>query len=315
MNLYKGTLFSLRKTALRGGFGSHMLRGKLASIFICISLFPVWAYSKSLEELRTKARMGEALAQLQLGNLYFAERKNPTLAVYWFRKAAEQNIPQAMYQLAVCLEHGWGVPKDTKTALEYYSRLENTGMKQAAYRKAMLLWNGVFEQVEPQKKQALAALKKLSGEYAPARLALIRIFWNDPALRKTYAEELRELAEKALQETPLDPELLLFNARLNRDGIGAVGNPKRAVELTRKAVAGGSAEAKADLASYLEAGYGCSSDPKKAFELFKEAALAGVPAAQIRYGEHLLAGDYCPHDPVKGREFIQKGKSSVRKTD
>ena len=81
------------------------------------------------------------------------------------------------------------------------------------------------------------------------------------------------------------------------------------------AVAGGSAEAKADLASYLEAGYGCSPDPKKAFELFKEAALAGVPAAQIRYGEHLLAGDYCPHDPVKGREFIQKGKSSVRKTD
>ena len=280
------------------------MKTAIALFFFALAL-PLFAQN----DLRIKALNGDASAQLQLGNRYFTERKNPTLAVYWFRKAAEQNIPQAMYQLAVCLEHGWGVPQDAGTALEYYSRLEKHGMKQASFRKAMLLWNGVFEQVEPQKGQAFQTLKLLADTYAPAKLALLRILWQTPELRKKYGEELRELAEKALKETPLDPEILLFNARLNRDGIGAVGNPRRAVELTRLAVQAGSAEAKADRASYLEAGYGWTPDPKRAFELVKEAALAGVPEAQIRYGEHLLAGDHCPHDPHLGREFIQKGKS------
>jgi hypothetical protein len=196
--------------------------------------------------------------------------------------------------------------------LEYYSRLEKNGMKQAAYRRAILLWQGAFEEFEPQKELALRSLTSLAETYAPARQALIRILWNDPELRKSRSEELRELAEKALAEALPDPEVILINARLHRDGIGAVGNPQKAVELTQKAAFLGNPEAKADLASYLEAGYGCKPDPRKAFELIKEAAQAGVAEALIRYGEHLLAGDYCPHDPVRGREFIEKGKRLLK---
>ena len=280
----------------------------VAVLLLCAFILPV-----SARELRSKALRGDAVAQFQLGSRYFKEQKNPTLAVYWFRKAAEQNIPLALYHLAVCMEYGWGTPKNVKTALEYYSRLEKNGMKQAAYRRAVLLWEGVFEEIEPQKELALRSLTSLAETYAPARQALIRILWNDPELRKSRSEELRELAEKALAEALPDPEVILINARLHRDGIGAVGNPQKAVELTQKAASLGNPEAKADLASYLEAGYGCKPDPRKAFELIKEAALAGVAEALIRYGEHLLAGDYCPHDPVRGREFIEKGKRLLKR--
>ena len=298
----------MQKNTIRISF--EMKRRFLPLLFLALFLFMV--SSAAAQELRSKALQGDAFAQLQLGERY-AERGNLTLAVYWFRKAAEQNIPLALYRLAVCMEHGWGTPKNIKFALECYARLEKAGMNQAAFRRAMLLWNGADGEIEPQKKWAMRQLSRLSASYAPARLEWIRILWSDAELRLQRGDELRELAEKALQETPNDPEIVLFNARLNRDGIGAVGNPQKAVELFQRAAALGSQAAKVDLASCLEAGYGCRPDPSKAFELVKEAALAGVPEAQIRYGEYLLAGDYCPHDPVLGETFIRKGKSASKR--
>ena len=263
----------------------------------------------SAGELREKALAGDAVSQFELGQRYFFQNSNPTLAVYWYRKAAEQGIPLAMFHLAVCMEHSWGTPQNAATALDFYTRVEKVGMKEAGYRRAMLLWNGVFEQVEPDKKTALELLRKYAPDHAPARLALIRIFWNDPALRKEFAAELRRLAEDALKAAPLDPEVQLAVARLCRDGIGAVGDPKRAYELTGRAAGNGLVEAKMELASCLEAGYGCKADPQRAFELVKEAALAGYAPAMERDGEYLLAGDYCPHDPVKGAEFIRNARN------
>lgn len=45
-----------------------------------------------------------------------------TEAVYWFRKAAEQGHPDAMFCLGCCYEDGTGVDQDMEKATELYRR-------------------------------------------------------------------------------------------------------------------------------------------------------------------------------------------------
>jgi TPR repeat protein len=42
--------------------------------------------------------------------------QDPGEAVNWFRKAAEQGLPEAQTMLACCYAEGRGVPKDSATA-------------------------------------------------------------------------------------------------------------------------------------------------------------------------------------------------------
>ncbi|RDV00901.1 tetratricopeptide repeat protein [Trinickia dinghuensis] len=54
-------------------------------------------YQKTLEDTRKEAEQGDAAAQLWLGQMYergFSDvQKNTALALYWYRKAAQQDGP------------------------------------------------------------------------------------------------------------------------------------------------------------------------------------------------------------------------------
>ena len=66
-------------------------------------------------DLFAKAESGEAQAQNELGEAFYAGKRgvarNPVAAVQWFRPAAEQNHPAAQSNLGVCYERGAGVAK------------------------------------------------------------------------------------------------------------------------------------------------------------------------------------------------------------
>jgi TPR repeat protein len=72
-------------------------------------------YSKELAELLAKAETGDAKAQNELGEAFFAGKlgvaKDCAAAVRWFRKAADQNHPAAQSNLGDCYERGDGVAK------------------------------------------------------------------------------------------------------------------------------------------------------------------------------------------------------------
>ena len=48
--------------------------------------------------------------------------KDFTQAVYWYKKAAEQGLPDAQYKLADLYLNGRGVPKDYTQALHLYKK-------------------------------------------------------------------------------------------------------------------------------------------------------------------------------------------------
>jgi uncharacterized protein len=68
--------------------------------------------------------MGDAKSQERLGAAFFLGKggltKDEVEAVKWFRKAAEQNLADAQYNLGVCYDSGEGVAKDEVEAYKWW---------------------------------------------------------------------------------------------------------------------------------------------------------------------------------------------------
>ena len=54
--------------------------------------------------------------------------KNPEKVLFWLNKAAEQNFPEAQYNLGLMYDSGNYVTKDRKKALEFYQLAAKSGL-------------------------------------------------------------------------------------------------------------------------------------------------------------------------------------------
>ncbi len=285
-------------------------------------LLPPSAAADDLTEdpLRHAAQQGDMAAQLKLGDEFFFGRgdrtRNPELAVYWFRRAAEQGSAEAAYNLGVCLEHGWGVEQSRIRALEMYAKAAGAGRPEAELRRALLLFHGVpaetlssgpLPAVEADRQEALTTLRRLARSgFAPARQELAKLLLGIPELRGEFGAEIRTNLEELAALPDAEAETLLLLADCLREGIGGTSDFERMTLLLGRAAALGNPEAKARYAEALEYGLGCSPDRAKAFQLIREAADAGNPRAQVRFGDACLSGEFVPHDPVAAFGWFEK---------
>ena len=86
------------------------------------------------ELLRQSAELGHVWAQLFYGRFLckgIGTALDPKSAVEWFRKAADQNSPDAFYELGVCYENGEGVEKNLDEALTWYRKAVDGGFEGA----------------------------------------------------------------------------------------------------------------------------------------------------------------------------------------
>ena len=90
-----------------------------------------WAYQRCLpaaEEGNPKAQVLVGMALMTgVGVL-----KNPELGVYWFKRAADQNYPGGMYQLALSKLAGLGTPEDEKGGMALMQKAAQAGSQRAA---------------------------------------------------------------------------------------------------------------------------------------------------------------------------------------
>ncbi len=88
------------------------------------------AFWSKFDALYDHALFGEADAQNELGEMYFAGdviERDYSHAVYWFREAFEQNYPAAIYNLGVCYRDGLGAEKNEAVAQSLFRQAENLG--------------------------------------------------------------------------------------------------------------------------------------------------------------------------------------------
>src|SRR6266481_3770679 len=119
---------------------------------------------KVLAEIRAGADKGDAKAQYELARAFFSGTlgvaKDEAEAVKWFRKAAEQNVADAQYNLGVCYANGQGVTEDAAEAVKWFRKAAEQNLADAQYNLGVCYDSGegvAKDEVEAYKWWLLAA--------------------------------------------------------------------------------------------------------------------------------------------------------------
>ena len=266
------------------------------------------------DPLRLAARNGDVQAQQRLGEQYFYGRnrsRNFTLAALWFRKAAEQQNPVAMFDYAMCLENGLGVEKNSYDAFLLYQKAFRNGVQAAGLRVAAIYMSGLpggtgdkpTPPVLSDRDKALEIYERLRSEkYIPAWRELANWYLAIPADERD-DDDLRKVFQYAKYAAENGDAI---GMRLLGDcyfiGIGCTRSEKSMFEWMDRAARHGDLEAVSKVAYCYEYGQGVTPDDAKAYELYVQAAMGGHPMALYKLGEFYSAGRYVKIDPVKAVE-------------
>ena len=93
---------------------------------LTLSVFGDALFDKTLKE----AKNGDALAQVNLGNMYRKGEGVPedlVESVKWYRKSAEQGNALGQFNLGRMYDNGDGVPKDDVEAVKWYRKSAEQG--------------------------------------------------------------------------------------------------------------------------------------------------------------------------------------------
>lgn len=143
-----------------------MIRQKLVVgmlvFLLCLPLGSMGAQPPDIASLKAGALAGDAWAQLNLGAAYdhglAGVEENPPMAVAWYRKAAEQGLDKAQFNLAHCLATGHGTAQDFVQARFWMHKAAEQGMPDAQFLIGVLLADGLGG--EPDRAAARAWLRK-----------------------------------------------------------------------------------------------------------------------------------------------------------
>jgi len=116
-------------------FGAGLITGALA------------AGQPTAEELRSAAEAGDPWAQLNLGAAYdhglAGMPRDPRRAVTWYRRAAEQGLAKAQFNLAHCLVTGCDGTTDPAEARRWMRRAAEQDMADAQFLYGVMLAEGL----------------------------------------------------------------------------------------------------------------------------------------------------------------------------
>ena len=203
--------------------------------------------SKKLADYIDSARKGDASAQFEAGYCYYyglGTSVDYAEAVYWYRKAADQNHRVALNNLGFCYELGKGVSKNNYEALRYYRKSADLGNSIAqcnlglCYEFGRGVTKDVYEAVKWYRKSAENG--NVRGQY---RLG-----------------------------------------RCYENAIGVSKDDSEAMKWYRKSAENGNIDAMNSLGCYYYNGTVVARDYNEAFRWFKKSADAGHSSAQYNMG-------------------------------
>ncbi len=119
-------------------------------------------YAAALREWRPLAEQGHAVAQNNLGVMYFNGQgvaQDYAEALKWYSKAAEQGHAQAQYNLGVMYANGQGVAQDKVQAHMWLNLADRQGFESAAIIRDRVAGMMTFKQ--------FAEAQKLAREWKP----------------------------------------------------------------------------------------------------------------------------------------------------
>ena len=173
------------------------------------------ALYRSMAENQKKAEAGDAAAMAALAEGYMGlggsldqagSGKDYKLCLQWAQKAVDAGCAAGYWPLALAYEHGRGVPKNDKKAVELYRKGAEGGNAPCQHSYGCRLMTG--ESVGKDIKQAIALFEKSADQgYALANRSLGYMYEQGEVVEPDFDKELLYF-ERACQARPDDAELL-----------------------------------------------------------------------------------------------------------
>src|SRR5262249_864879 len=102
-------------------------------------------YAAAMSWYRKAADQGLAKAQFNLGSMYYDGLGVPqdfAAAVSWYGKAADQGLATAQFNLGSMYYHGLGVPQDFAAAASWYRKAADQGLAKAQFNIGIMYVKG-----------------------------------------------------------------------------------------------------------------------------------------------------------------------------
>ena len=246
---------------------------------------------KLLADLRAKAEQGDVYSQFELGNIFYSGNslvaKDYGEAVKWFRKAADQDLSGAQYNLGVCYGSGHGLTKNPVEAVKWYLKAAELNFAQAQHNLAFCYQHGLG--VAKDESEALKWYRRAANlGHAPAQCNLGLCYDNGQGVAKDYVEAAKWYRRAAEQNMPQAQ----YNLGVSYDnGHGVAKDMTEAAKWLRKAAEQNLAEAQFNLGTCYLHGEGVIKDESEAVRWFRKAADQNYAPAQFNLGICYSKGD------------------------
>ena len=258
---------------------------------------------KLLADIRTKAEKGDLQSQFELGKTFYNGRlgvaKDYVEAVKWFRKAAEQSVAEAQFNLGLCYERGRGVVKDEAEAVKWYRKAAEQNCPDAQYNLGVCCKKGrgvakdVVEAVKWYRKAA-------EQNYAEAQKGLGVCYHDGEGVAKDYVEAVKWF-RKAAEQNYAEAQYNLGLCYLNGEGV--VKDEAEAIKWYRRAAEQNLAAGQCGLGGCYYYGQGVVKDYAEAVKWFRKAVEQNDAEAQYNLGLCYVSGEGVAKDYVEAYKW------------
>ncbi|MGE5365254.1 MAG: tetratricopeptide repeat protein [Bacteroidota bacterium] len=196
-------------------------------------------------ELITEANRGNAIAQHTLGLCYlngFSFPADTQKAVYWIKKAADNNLPAAHYNYGVMLYNGTGVDWNPFEAYKHVMRAASVKMKEALYLAGIFYTDNLVVPRDDKKAQYYfdSFADTLHKKPDTTGSNVSEVIVDSQSI--TIAREIQELANKDADYNSYGNMLIqrLFSGKITKDFSEIIKDTAVYRKITEQAAAGNS---------------------------------------------------------------------------
>lgn len=277
------------------------MKTKLVALLLVVFGMNMQAQNDSINNILTKAKQGDAVAQNEVGMWYYTGKNNVKqdykVALQWWAHAAQQKNVAAIGNMALCYQYGRGIEKDSLMALQLYMRSIEAG------NKALLKERMAYAEKGDVYNNVLMALCFQKGAGVEKNVVKAANYFKTAA-GKGSADAQRELALLLEVKIPQQAALLYKKAaeqgdvvslyrygRLLLSGKGVEQNKQQAVSYWLKAAEQGYAQAQCDLGNLYYQGTEVAKDAQQAAKWFTLSALQGFAHAEWNLAVCFMRGE------------------------
>ena len=236
-----------------------------------------------------------------------SDEAGKTEAGRWIAKAAQANLPLALYLLGVMLDNGIGMQRDPAAAAQLYRQAGERGVRQGQARWGLALLEGRGVARDLVAGESWLRRAALAGDVEAAAL-VGDLYAKGGELPPNYAEAAIWFSRAAEGGHKAAARAL---AMLHLTGAGVARDPDEAARWFRRAAEQGDQLAQADLANLVLGGAGEPEDRMRTRAWFEAAAKAGDLVAAFNFGVCLAEGVGVERDERQAALWLRRAAERV----